>query len=405
MQVQHGEPVHGRPAQRLGASRRSRARLHQFVEHQPQQDVGIGFRGSLLRGLRGIRVCCEGDVEESRLGQGEVHVSPPGRTHPRHRPRDRFLLADRGHLGRHRAGQLAHGDLCHLGEQLLPVGEVSIGGVVGDAGLTCDLAQDHTLGAARLRQGDGRLDEGGPQIAVVVGAHGFIRGYGALSTGARILPVAISIAVASVAGALLAPRIGTKTDVTTGLVLFGLSFVWISTVTVDASYANVIVPQMVLMGLGMGLISTPATESILLVLPPARAGVGSAVNDATRELGGTLGVAVVGSVFSSVYASSLADGDFAGLPGDALARAQDSVGVAQSLSASSPALVSAVQDAFMAGLHTSSLVVGVLCLVGAVVAVLSLPGRIRAADEPSETGTVPAPRVVAVTGLSALTLR
>ncbi len=122
----------------------------------------------------------------------------------------------------------------------------------------------------------------------------FVRGYGALSTGARILPVALSIAAASVVGALLAPRIGTKVVVTSGLLLFGASFLWISTVAVDASYAAVIVPQMVLMGLGMGFISTPATESILLVLPPARAGVGSAVNDATRELGGTLGVAVVG---------------------------------------------------------------------------------------------------------------
>ena len=114
---------------------------------------------------------------------------------------------------------------------------------------------------------------------------------------------------------MLAPRIGTKIVVTTGLVFFGSAFWWISTVSVDASYTGVIVPQMVLMGLGMGLISTPATESILLVLPPARAGVGSAVNDATRELGGTLGVAVVGSLFSSVYAGHLADGAFGRLPG------------------------------------------------------------------------------------------
>jgi EmrB/QacA subfamily drug resistance transporter len=231
----------------------------------------------------------------------------------------------------------------------------------------------------------------------------FVRGYGALSTGARILPVAISIAIASVAGALLAPRIGTKVVVTTGLVLFGLSFLWISTVTVDASYAWVIVPQMVLMGLGMGLISTPATESILQVLPPARAGVGSAVNDATRELGGTLGVAVVGSVFSSVYASSLAESDFARLPGAGLAQAQDSVGVAQelarSLSASSPQLTAAMQDAFMSGLHTASVVVGVLCLLGAMAAVLSLPGRVRSgeADEP--------PRVVTGSRPVTLTLR
>ena len=148
----------------------------------------------------------------------------------------------------------------------------------------------------------------------------FVRGYGTLSTGARILPVALSIAVASVVGALLAPRIGTKVVVTSGLVLFGTSFVWISTVAVDASYATTIVPQMVMMGLGMGFISTPATESILQVLPPSRAGVGSAVNDATRELGGTLGVAVVGSVFSSVYAAHLADGAWSRLPGGALAR-------------------------------------------------------------------------------------
>ena len=105
---------------------------------------------------------------------------------------------------------------------------------------------------------------------------------------------------------------------------------------VDASYPTVIVPQMVLMGLGMGFISTPATESILLVLPPARAGVGSAVNDATRELGGTLGVAVVGSVFSSVYAGRLADGVWSPTSPEVLEQAKDSVGAATSIAAGQP---------------------------------------------------------------------
>src|SRR4029078_978864 len=100
-----------------------------------------------------------------------------------------------------------------------------------------------------------------------------------------------------------APRIGTRAVVSTGLVAFGSAFLWISTVAVDSPYATVIVPQMILMGLGMGLISTPATESILLVLPPARAGVGSAVNDATRELGGSLAVAVVRSILASALGS------------------------------------------------------------------------------------------------------
>src|SRR4051812_906947 len=205
----------------------------------------------------------------------------------------------------------------------------------------------------------------------------FIRGYGALSTGARILPVATSIAIASILGATLAPRIGTKAVVTAGMVLFGSAFLWISTVDVNASYPMVIVPQMVMMGLGMGLITTPATESILLVLPPARAGVGSAVNDATRELGGTLGVAVVGSIFSSVYAANLADGAFGRLPAAALAQAQDSVGAALAIGGGNGGLRDALQDAFMSGLSTSCMVIGTLCLVGALGALVWLPGRIR----------------------------
>jgi EmrB/QacA subfamily drug resistance transporter len=206
----------------------------------------------------------------------------------------------------------------------------------------------------------------------------FVRGYGALSTGARILPVALSIAVASVVGAALAPRIGTKIVVTTGMVFFGAAFLWISTSSVDTPYTSVIVPQMVMMGLGMGLISTPATESILLVLPPARAGVGSAVNDATRELGGTLGVAVVGSVFSSVYGSRLASGGFGSLPSAVLAKAQDSVGVAQAVAGRDPRLVQGFHDSFMSAMTTACVVVGLLCLAGAVAAAFLLPGRLPA---------------------------
>jgi predicted MFS family arabinose efflux permease len=212
----------------------------------------------------------------------------------------------------------------------------------------------------------------------------FVRGYGALSTGARILPVAVSIAIASVVGAALAPRIGTKVVVTTGMVLFGAAFLWIGTSGVATSYPRVIVPQMVMMGLGMGLISTPATESILLVLPPARAGVGSAVNDATRELGGTLGVAVVGSVFSSVFASHLASGAYAALPGGLVDRAQGSVGVAQAVAAHDPRLLGAFQDSFLAGFSTACVVVGLLCLAGAVASVFLLPGRLPRPVESEE---------------------
>jgi hypothetical protein len=145
----------------------------------------------------------------------------------------------------------------------------------------------------------------------------------------------------------------------------------------------------------MGLISTPATESILLVLPPARAGVGSAVNDATRELGGTLGVAVVGSLFASIYSSHLADGAFGRLPGAVLSQAQDSVGAALAISGGDSRLLVAMQDAFMSGLSTSAMVIGTLCLLGAVGAAVFLPGRVRPTPETDGLPTEPEPALAA----------
>ena len=202
----------------------------------------------------------------------------------------------------------------------------------------------------------------------------FVRDFSALGTGARILPVATSIAVASIIGGLLAPRIGTKVVVSTGMALLGSAFLWVGTVPVDAPYATVIVPQMVLMGLGLGLISTPATESILQVLPPARAGVGSAVNDATRELGGTLGVAVIGSLFSSLYADELVE-RLRGLPSATVDQAADSVAFSDALATADPTLLDAVNSAFLVGLHAGCLTIGTLCLLGAVFSAVALPGR------------------------------
>ena len=209
----------------------------------------------------------------------------------------------------------------------------------------------------------------------------FVRDYSALQTGVRFLPVAVSIAAASLIGGALAPRLGTKAVVTPGLVLMGASFLWISTIGADVDYAMVVVPQMVMLGVGIGLVSTPATESIMQVLPPARAGVGSAVNDATRELGGTLGVAVVGSLFSFQYGDRLVELLTGRVDAATSNAAADSVGLAHALALRMPGLEGAVDSAFMHGLAVSCTVVGTLCLVGAVAALVSLPGTGR---EPAE---------------------
>lgn len=201
-----------------------------------------------------------------------------------------------------------------------------------------------------------------------------LRGFGPFSTGARILPVAGSIAVGSVVGGLLAPRIGTRTVVVSGLVSFGTAMAWIaSSIDINTPYWSTIVGQMLLMGLGIGLISTPATESIMLVLPPARAGIGSAVNDATRELGSTLGVAIIGSLFSSAFGAHLVDSAFA-VTGKA-AEAANSVPVAFGIASGSPRLLAAVQQSFLAGLTEACTVIAALCYIAAAAGIAALPGH------------------------------
>ncbi|MEV4561598.1 MFS transporter [Kitasatospora sp. NPDC049285] len=224
----------------------------------------------------------------------------------------------------------------------------------------------------------------------------FIRGYGTLSTGVRILPVALTIAVGSVGGVALAARSGTRNVVSTGLVLLGTSFAWIATSPTFMDYPE-IVGQMVLIGLGLGLTTAPATESILSVLPPAKAGVGSAVNDATREAGGTLGVAVIGSVFTSLYAGKLASTAFGSLPPRTAAGGQDSVAYALHTAGSAspdqqPNLLAAVQESFMYGFHLACLVAAGVCLVGSAAAWLALPGiTVRAERGATKSNRCPAP--------------
>ncbi|MFE1437260.1 MFS transporter [Streptomyces sp. NPDC058739] len=217
----------------------------------------------------------------------------------------------------------------------------------------------------------------------------FIRGYGALSTGVRILPVAVSIAAGSLGGVAIAVRLGTRSTVMAGLALLSVSFGWIAFSPTFMPYSTV-VGQMILMGLGLGLTTAPATESILSALPPAKAGIGSAVNDATRETGGTLGVAVLGSVFTSLYAAHLPTTAFGMLPPRSVDAAQQSVAAALSTARDAPPvlqerLIGAVQDSFMHGFHVACFAAACICLLGSFGASV-LPGRPPSTlDQMSET--------------------
>ncbi len=141
---------------------------------------------------------------------------------------------------------------------------------------------------------------------------------------------------------------------------------------------------MVLYGLGMGLTSAPATESIMGAITRAKAGVGSAVNDSTRLIGGTLGVAVIGSIYASVYGARLTAALPAATPGRVAAIAHQSVGAAytaagQLAALGHPALGLALQhaatSAFLRGLTTGALVAGAVAAAGALLAITFLPAQ------------------------------
>jgi EmrB/QacA subfamily drug resistance transporter len=213
-----------------------------------------------------------------------------------------------------------------------------------------------------------------------------VRGYSPLSTGVRLLPVAVSVGVASVVGTRLAVRIGNKIIVGGGLLFFTAALLWISTVSQTTSYA-ILAAQMVVLGIGMGFSQAPATEAIMGAVPRQKAGIASAVNGSTRLFGGTLGVAVVGSVAASLYTSRLNALLPAGLPARAITAAKGSVGGAAAaadrlaragLGAPARALDTAATSAFLHSLTGACLVAAGVAAAGAVLALLLLPAHPRA---------------------------
>ncbi|PJE11637.1 MFS transporter [Mycobacterium sp.] len=208
-----------------------------------------------------------------------------------------------------------------------------------------------------------------------------LQGFGPLGTGVRILPVALSIAVGSVLGTRLAvSRVGTKAVVFLGLLLMAASFAWISTCDLSVSYLEM-AGQMVLLGGGLGLTSAPATDSIMGVVRPEQAGAGSAVNDATRQVGGTLGVAVIGSVFSTIYIRHLTESQaLQRLPHAAQAVAQEGLAQGLAVAGQSPAPIAGavratVSDAFLSGMTAGCLTAAAVCLAGAFFVLAVLPAH------------------------------
>ncbi len=210
----------------------------------------------------------------------------------------------------------------------------------------------------------------------------FVLGYTPLEAGIRTLPFAVAMMIVAPSSSKLVEWAGTKRVVVAGMLVFASGMVVASTSTVGSGYPRVMV-AMLLLGSGMGLALAPSTESIMGSLPRDKAGVGSAVNDTSREVGAALGVAVVGSLLSSIYGGRFLDNLPAGVPASARTAADGSLGAALGVSSqlgrAGAGIADAAREAFVYAMSRASLVMGAIALVGAFVAWRFLPAR--ATDE------------------------
>src|SRR5919109_608505 len=148
-----------------------------------------------------------------------------------------------------------------------------------------------------------------------------VLGHSALEAGIRMLPIAAGIMLTARVAVVLTRRAGTKLVVASGLATVAGALAVLAGFDLGTSDLELSL-TLGMMGAGIGLAIAPATESIMGSLPAAKAGIGSAMNDVVREVGGTLGIAVLGSLLSSTYSSQM-DGAVGGLPADAAAAASD----------------------------------------------------------------------------------
>ncbi len=197
----------------------------------------------------------------------------------------------------------------------------------------------------------------------------FVKGYSPLRAGFATMPLGLSLIVVSPRSAALAQKIGPARVIAAGFVSIAAGFLLLSLVEPDTSYLRLVV-SFVLLGAGMGSSAAVATGQLMSSVPPGKAGVGSAVNDTTREVGGAFGIAVLGSILNSSYRNNIDLSSF-GLPTEVLGAASESMGGALSASGTLPAdlamsLRTTAAATFSDAFATVSLVVAAVSLLGGI---------------------------------------
>ncbi|WP_039932467.1 MFS transporter [Streptomyces viridochromogenes] len=224
----------------------------------------------------------------------------------------------------------------------------------------------------------------------------FVLGYGALDTGVRLLPLGGAVFLGSAVTGVLAPKLGVRVMAVTGLTVGTAGMFLLTQIDKGSTYGDFLVPLMML-GLALGLAISPATDTIMGSFPESELGVGGGVNDTALELGGALGIAVLGSLLGTAYRDELTDLVGNRLPAEAMETAKDSVGaglaVAQRV-AQDPSVepqqaqtaVDAVHQAFAHGVAQTSLIGGIIMAAGTLIVLAVLPGRRGFARKSAEPG-------------------
>jgi EmrB/QacA subfamily drug resistance transporter len=231
-----------------------------------------------------------------------------------------------------------------------------------------------------------------------------VLGFTPLQAGLRLLPQAAVLLVVAPLSPRLTERLGTKIVVGSGLVIAAAGLLLVRELPVTGGYP-LLLTGLIVAAIGMGLVMAPATESIMGSLPKSKAGVGSAMNDTTRQMGGALGVAVIGSLFASVYRPGISDKlQAAGAPLSVVNAAKDSLGSALNAAASLPSPVRESIDAisrheFVHALGGALVLAAGALLVAAVIVFAFLPAR--AADEAGFEGETPLEGLASLTNASA----
>lgn len=226
-----------------------------------------------------------------------------------------------------------------------------------------------------------------------------VQGYSPFETGLRVVPMAVVLTIAAAMSAQVAKRLGIKYTVALGIFIAGMGLLYMSQIyDVDTPYGTILI-GMAILGAGMGTAMSPATDSIMGSVPPAKAGVGSAMNDTTRELGGAMGVAVLGTVMNTAYIRGVdtLHTEFPMLPASAIEAIESSIqgahAVAEGIAVSgmpgaasmSQAIMDAADKAFVVGMTDAMLVGSIVMVVASVLVLLILPNRVRGYhEEPAE---------------------